>query len=102
MKRIALTITFLCAVGGLTFAGDQSSAKEIAPAPVTCHNWSGFYIGGFGAYDFTTVDVNLNLTDAWSAVPDARGVVESEGQHNLDNSGGELGGFIGYNWQYNK
>lgn len=105
MKRIALTFIFLVAVSAFTLAGDQFSAKEtkeIAPAPETCHNWSGFYVGGLGAYDFTTVDVSLNLMDAWAAFPDARGVVEREGQHDLDNNGGELGGLIGYNWQYNK
>lgn len=105
MKRIALSLAFLCALVSWTLASEPFSGKEtkeVAPAAPSCHNWGGFYIGGYGAFDYTTVDVGLDLTHAWASFPDAKGVVQSEGQHDLDNSGGELGGLIGYNWQYNK
>jgi outer membrane immunogenic protein len=105
MKRIGLTLTFLCAVSAFTLAGEQFSkeTKELAPAPEACHNWSGFYVGGFGAYSYNTVDVDLELTGpGWESFPDARGVIKSRADHDLDNSGGEVGGLIGYNWQYYK
>lgn len=99
MKKIILSFAFFSALRALTLAGEQFETKE-ASAPPACHEWSGFYVGGFGAYSYNTNDVDLELTDAWTGFPTAKGVVESEGQHNLDNSGGELGGLIGYNWQY--
>ena len=60
----------------------------------------GFLRRRLRAYSYNTNDVDLLLRGAWTGFPTAKSVVESEGQHDLDNSGGELGGLIGYNWQY--
>lgn len=103
MKQIALSFALLFALCALTFAGsEQASAKETPVVPPSCHDWTGFYVGGFGAYTFNTVDVNLGLGGEWNAFPAERGVVQAEGEHDLDHSGGEVGGLIGYNWIYRK
>ncbi len=86
-------------------AGDTPSGKEmkqVAPAPApTCFNWSGFYVGGFGGYKFSSVDLDLSLSGEWNSVALDRDVAESLGSRDLDNSGGEAGGLIGYNFQWN-
>ncbi|HXX40919.1 MAG TPA: outer membrane beta-barrel protein [Chthoniobacterales bacterium] len=102
-QTAALSFALLFTLCALTFAGSEPlPAKEMPVVPPACHDWTGFYIGGFGAYTFNTVDVNLGLGGEWGATPDERGVVQSEGEHDLDHSGGELGGLIGYNWMYRK
>ena len=76
MKRIALTFTFLFVLCAVTLGGEAFSTKEtkqVAPASPTCPDWSGFYVGGFGAYSFNTVDVDLSLRGEWTASPDEKG-----------------------------
>ena len=103
MKQTALSLAFFFALCALTFAGSPDlSGKETPVVPPSCHDWSGLYIGGFGAYTFNTVDVNLDLGGEWNDFPDQRGIVQAEGNHDLDHSGGEVGGLIGYNWMYRK
>jgi outer membrane immunogenic protein len=90
------------------FAGPEplpsgKEMKEVAPAPPECPNWSGFYIGGFGGYKFGSIDVDLNLFGDWNTSFQAdRDALEARGSKDLDASGAELGGLIGYNFQWNK
>jgi len=82
MKQIALSFALLFALCALTFAGSpELSGKETPEVPPSCHDWTGLYVGGFGAYTYNTVDVNLDLGGAWNDFPDQRGIVQAEGQH---------------------
>lgn len=80
--------------------------KQVAPMPPACPNWTGFYVGAFGGYKFAATDINLNLGGLWNGpnpidVAD-RDAVNSQARHDLDTSGAEAGGLIGYNYQWNK
>jgi len=76
--------------------------KQVAPAPPPCPNWSGFYVGAFGGYKFASVDQTLELNGAWDTVSTReRDPLQVEGSGDLDTSGGEAGGLIGYNFQWN-
>ena len=105
--KTTLTVALVCTFCAASYAGPEplpsgKEMKEVAPAPApTCFNWSGFYIGGFGGYKFSSVDVNLDLGGEWNPFPEAKAEVESRGSNNLDNDGAELGGLIGYNYQWN-
>jgi outer membrane immunogenic protein len=107
MKRTTLTLTILFAVSALMYAGPEAFSgkemKQVAPAPdSTCFNWSGFYVGGFGGYKFTVVDHHLSLGGGWNDEPASDfDLVESAGSRDLNTSGAELGGLIGYNFQWN-
>ena len=117
MKRLTLTLTILSVLCGLAWAGpEQYSGKEmkqVAPAPPPCPSWTGFYIGGFGGYKYGVMDQNLDLGGFWSERPTAqvqgqeigsivedRDALDSFGSKNLNTSGAELGGVIGYNYQW--
>ena len=109
MKRFTLALTIFNVLCALAYAGPEpisSSGKEMkqvmtTPAP-ECPNWGGFYIGGFGGYKFSAVDVDLHLTGDWIAVNDTdRFDIQNRASEDLDNDGGELGGVIGYNFQMN-
>lgn len=106
MKKINLALIVLFVLSAAAYAGPEAFSgkemKQVAPAPEsTCFNWSGFYAGGFGGYKFSSVNLDLNLTGEWNGIPDSRDLFESEGSRNLDNSGGEAGGLMGYNFQWN-
>src|SRR5438132_440084 len=57
-------------------------------------------IGAFGGYKFGSVDLDLNLGGDWNFRPEDRNVVEAHAPGNLDASGAEAGGLIGYNYQF--
>jgi outer membrane immunogenic protein len=109
MKKTALTVAILSVLGTLAYAGTAAvSGKEmqqVAPAPPPCCDWSGGYVGLFGGYKFSVVDTNLDLSGLWDSLDlerfhDFHNRVESAGSQDLDNDGGELGGLVGYNWQF--
>jgi outer membrane immunogenic protein len=105
MKTTALTITLSCALCAIANAGPEpiSSGKEmkqVAPAPTPCPTWTGFEIGGFGAYTYGQIDTHLDLTGAWEFFHDAEVAIQDRGNRSLNTSGGEIGGFIGYNYQF--
>jgi outer membrane immunogenic protein len=112
MKMI-LTLTILFALCVLGFAGPEplpsgKEMKEVTPLPPACPTWTGFYIGGFGGYKFAATDIDLNLTGDWEVFnpalgnPGDKNFIEPRAPHDLDASGAELGGLIGYNYQWNK
>ncbi|SRR5713101_1268139 len=106
MKKLTLTLAILCAFCALAYAGPEAYSgkemKQVAPPPPPgCFDWSGGYVGGFGGYKFSIVDQNLSLSGDWNDFPAAKAFVENRGSGNLNNDGGEAGGLIGYNWQFN-
>src|SRR5437870_13250351 len=103
MKKLTPSFAALVVLSTFVYAGPEplpsgKEMKQVAPAPApTCFNWSGFYVGAFGGYKFSSVNVDLAVGGSWfedgPAVP-AR--IDEEGSKDLDNSGAELGGVIGY------
>lgn len=107
MRTLVLSFAVLWALSGAIYAGPEllpsgKEMKQVAPAPAPgCFNWAGFYVGGFGGYKFSSVDLDLSLTGDWDTIPEGREFVLSQAPDNLDHSGGEAGGLIGYNFQWN-
>jgi len=106
--KTTLAFASVCAFCAAIYAGPEQlpsgkEMKQVAPAPApTCFNWSGFYIGGFGGYKFSSVDVDLAVGGSWfDSGPAVPARIDEEGSRDLDNSGAELGGVIGYNFQWN-
>lgn len=103
MKKLTLTLAAACAFCAMSYAGPEplpsgKEMKQVAPPPAPeCPNWTGFYIGGFGGYKFASVDQELTLGGSWGT---ERFTVQQRGSGDLDTSGGELGGLIGYNYQW--
>jgi outer membrane immunogenic protein len=106
MKKLALTLTALCALAALVYAGPEHSTakemKEVAPtvAAPACHDWSGFYVGGFGGYKFGNIDTDLDPNGDWDLFPADRDSIRSNAPGDLDTSGAEAGALIGFNWQF--
>lgn len=109
MKSLALTSAISLAVCAVVNAGPESfSGKEmkaVAPAPPACPTWTGFYVGAFGGYKFGATDLNLDLDGSWNATAFDRAdrdAILSKVPDDLDATGAEVGGLIGYNYQWNK
>src|SRR5438270_1941450 len=106
MKK-TLTFALVCGFCAAIYAGPEpipsgKEMKEVAPAPgPSCFNWAGFYLGVSGGYKRSNVDLDLRLSGGWDAGPISRDETEAAGSGNLDNGGGDLGGVIGYNFQWN-
>jgi outer membrane immunogenic protein len=107
MKRVAFTLSILCSFAGFAAAGPESfSGKEqVAPMPAACPNFGGFYVGAAGGYKFMATDIDPNLNGDWfngsSSDPFDKNFIETRVPGDLDTSGAELGGLIGYNFQIN-
>ena len=110
MKRFALTLSILALFAALAYAGPEplpsgKEMKAVAPAPPVCPTWTGFYIGGFGGYKFAATNINLDLFGNWNgpspADPFDKEFIEPRVPNDLDASGAEAGGLIGYNFQWN-
>lgn len=108
MNKAVLAVAFVFGLSIFAFAGPEpissSSGKEtkqVVQLQPTCPNWTGFYVGGFGGYKFSNVDVDLDSNNELRVHGEDLGpALESAGSHDLDNSGAELGGVIGYNYQW--
>ena len=105
-KFYTLTVTVFASIGlaQVVFAGPEPTGKEmkqVAPAPPPpCPSWTGFYVGGFGAFDEAVVDTHLDLTGTWEHFPEAERNLQSRGERSFSTGGGEAGGLIGYNYQF--
>jgi outer membrane immunogenic protein len=107
MKKLALTLTILTTFCALAYAGpepysgkDGKEMKQVAPAPPTCQNWSGFYIGGAAGYKFRSTDVHYDPTGTYDTTPIDQATLHDAGSGDfLDDSGFEAGGLIGFNYQ---
>lgn len=102
MRKVLSCLSIFCALNIVAFAGPEAFSgkemKQVAPAPPACPSWTGFYVGAFGGYKFSVVDTDLDLTGGWvgnELVPPILAHLRD-----LDNSGAELGGLIGYNYQF--
>ncbi len=84
MRKILLSTVAIAAMTGTAFAADLPSTKSapVYVAPVSAYNWTGFYAGVEGGYDF----YSANYVGAG---------------HNNANAG-LLGGLVGYNYQVNQ
>jgi outer membrane immunogenic protein len=105
-KFCTLTVTVFASIGlaQVVFAGPEPTGKEmkqVAPAPPPpCPSWTGFYIGGFGAFDEAEIDTHLDLTGEWEEFPEAERNLQRRGERTRSVSGGEAGGLLGYNYQF--
>src|SRR6266516_2458227 len=104
MNKLSLILCTFWAFCSLTYAGSErysgKEMKQVAPLPSPCPNWTGFYVGVFGGYKFGSVDTDLSLGGDWNFHSHDRDVVEAHAPENLDARGAELGGLIGYNYQF--
>ena len=93
MKKIWTGIVGLVAlVAAAPASAADMAVKAPPPAPLpVIYNWSGFYIGGNGGW--------AQSRNCWDFVT-AVGAVISNGCR--DQSGGVVGGQIGYRWQTNQ
>jgi outer membrane immunogenic protein len=101
MKKTTLTLALLFAVSALIYAGPEAiSGKEMKQVaqvpPPPCFNWTGFYAGAFGGYKFASVSTDLQPNHAY----DSTFTDDFKSVDNLDTSGGEVGGLLGYNYQW--
>lgn len=109
MKKFTLTLTILTACCALAYAGPETysgggkEVKEVVqPSPPSCPNWGGFYIGAFGGYKAFDTNSDLFLDGDWIAIDDTdRFDLQNRASEDLDPDGGEVGGIIGYNFQFN-
>ena len=107
MKKFALTLTVLLTLSGLSFAGPEpmaSSSKEVKqvvqPVPPPCPSWTGFYVGGLVGYKYMVADGSTDLSGTWDAFPETRDRLEDNSERDFNESGAELGGLIGFNYQW--
>jgi outer membrane immunogenic protein len=97
-KRASAALA-LTALGGPEPLPSGKEMKEVAPPPPECYDWSGFYVGAFGGYKFASVDTRLDATRDWNPFPLDQAIIHDHSADNLDTSGGEVGGLIGFNFQ---
>jgi outer membrane immunogenic protein len=105
MKRAILFLVCFGALCTLAYAGPEpisdKEMKQVVPPPPACPSWTGFYVGAFGGYKFSVVNTNLDLGGLWDTqFPQGRDIVDGIAPHDLNNSGGEIGGLFGYNYQW--
>jgi len=104
MKKVFASLVLVAAVKLAALAGPEpisgKEMKQVAPVPPPCPSWTGFYLGGFAGYKFSVVDTDLNLDGEWDNIPsEIPSTLESD-TPDLDNSGAELGGLLGFNYQW--
>lgn len=94
MKKL-LTIAVGITALGLTAPASAADMAVKAPPPapvVAIYNWSGFYIGANGGWG--------QSRNCWDFTPVATGILTRDGCSTQ--SGGLIGGQIGYRWQTNQ
>lgn len=103
-KFYTLTVTVFVSIGlaQVVFAGPGPTGKEVvAPAPPPpCPSWTGFEIGGFGAFVEGVADTHLDLTGEFEEFHDLEVDLQNRGNRSLSTPGGEIGGFLAYNYQF--
>lgn len=93
MKKILVSTTAALALLTTSLVAQAADLPQRAPAPapvmmVAVYDWTGFYIGANGGYGTSR--------NCWGSVTGAN-IVVNDGCHSQ--SGGVLGGQIGYRWQ---
>jgi outer membrane immunogenic protein len=89
VKKMVFSAAAIVAFAAPSLAADLPQ-RTYAPAPVmiAVYDWTGFYLGGNGGYGTSR--------NCWGFVPVA-GAVIPDGCHSQ--SGGIIGGQVGYRWQ---
>jgi outer membrane immunogenic protein len=107
VRKITLALTILGSLVVLADAGaaqyssgETETTQEVASVAPPCHEWAGFYVGGFLGYKYGIFDVNLDPNGSWDNTV-ARDDIRNHSFDNLDTSGAEMGGIVGFNWQFN-
>jgi len=107
MKSLTLTLIALTGLCTLAYAGPEpipssgKEMKEVALQPPPCHEWTGFYVGGFGAWDYAVFDPSVRDAREDEA-EDAREVEKRAHDLDLNANGAEVGGLIGFNFQLHR
>ncbi|HJT45185.1 MAG TPA: outer membrane beta-barrel protein [Chthoniobacterales bacterium] len=103
MKRLTLTLMILCGLCALAYAGAEvlPSGKDMAPVavPPSCPNWTGFYFGLSGGFDYAVVDPRTRVDEDEN---EDAAAIDEHGSFNLDAGVAEIGGLIGFNYQLHK
>jgi len=103
-KFLTLTVVVLASIGlaQVVSAGPGPTGKEmVAPAPPPpCPTWTGFEIGGFGAFVEGVVNTHLDLSGEFEEFHDLEVDLQNRGNRSLSTPGGEIGGFLAYNYQF--
>jgi outer membrane immunogenic protein len=104
-KFFTLTVVVLASIGlaQVVSAGPGPTGKEmqpVAPAPPPCPSWTGFEIGGFGAFVEGVADTHLDLSGEFERFHDLEVDLQNRGNRSLSTPGGEIGGFLAYNYQF--
>jgi outer membrane immunogenic protein len=89
---ISATATVALLLTGMAAQSADLPQKAYAPPPVmvaAVYDWTGFYIGANGGY--------ASSRNCWGVVPLGGGTAIPDGCHSQ--SGGVVGGQIGYRWQ---
>jgi outer membrane immunogenic protein len=94
MQKLLVSTTAAAALLMTSLAAQAADLpqKAYAPAPVmvaAVYDWTGFYIGANGGYGTSR--------NCWGVVPLGGGVAIPDGCHSQ--SGGIVGGQVGYRWQ---
>lgn len=89
MKKLLIAAAMVAAAGGAQAADLAVKAAPYvkAPVPPPVYDWTGFYIG-------------INAGDGFNRSYTQLGGLGGNAQSRLGGVGGEVGGQIGYNWQY--
>lgn len=106
MKIFASTLVALLGLTGLSYAGPEPVAasekemKSVMPVATPCPSWTGFYVGGLAGYthgemntDITSNGVQYNIEPGFAATV-------HDHSPDLSTDGAELGGLLGYNFQW--
>jgi outer membrane immunogenic protein len=96
MTKVAVAIAVIAALVGTPVLAADMAVKAPPPAapPAPIYSWTGFYVGvdGGGAWTDGTSTMNpIPSPAAWNRLPDS---------FDLRTSGGLLGMYAGYNWQF--
>lgn len=100
MRTDALTVTLFCALAAFAYGSDGKEMKQVAPAPTPCPSWTGFEIGALGAFVEGVADTHLDLTGEWELFHNTEVQLQNAGERSFSTGGGEIGGFLGYNYQF--
>lgn len=98
MKTIPVTVAAFSLVCSAIYAGPPGVHAEAAATSI---DWTGFYLGAFGSYTRAQVDPQLSLSGGFDQLPaPVTNGIEAHGSEAFDFNGAELGGLLGFNYQF--
>ena len=105
MKFVVAAVALLVSVGA-SWADDQPISKAAPPLPSTmAYNWTGFYLGGAAGLQAVSSAWKGNcfstlVGPGFETACEPAHMRPPSSSERLDNTGAQLGGFVGYNWQF--